>query len=128
MRCLKNKGLLQRVLWLVTRRRKFQSLSCGTHSISKSTCIFVMTITLSLLLEFGNVSSLLKLWHSFLNCSSSLMSPPHEPCVLQAIMFVSPERPFHLPIYAQKMAYVLISSEPTRVPTPRFRGDPRVLK
>jgi hypothetical protein len=56
------------------------------------------------------------------------MSPPHEPCVLQASMFVSPKRPFHLPIYAQKMAHALISSEPTRVPTPRFCGDPQVLK
>jgi hypothetical protein len=26
------------------------------------------------------------------------------------------------------MAHALISSEPTQVPTPRFCGDPRVLK
>jgi hypothetical protein len=44
------------------------------------------------------------------------------------MMFVSPERPFHLPIYAPKMAHALISSEPTQVPIPRFGGDPRVLK
>jgi hypothetical protein len=56
------------------------------------------------------------------------MNPPHEPCVLQAMIFVSPERPFHLPIYTQKMAHALISSESTQVPTPRFHGDPQVLK
>jgi hypothetical protein len=57
-----------------------------------------------------------------------LMSPPHEPCVLQASMFVIQEWPFHVPIYAQKMAHALITSKPTQVLTPRFCEDPWVLK
>jgi hypothetical protein len=43
-------------------------------------------------------------------------------------MFVSPERTFHLPMGAQIMAHALISSEPTRIPIPRFCRDPRILK
>jgi hypothetical protein len=48
--------------------------------------------------------------------------------MLQASMFVGPERSFHLPIYAQKMAHALSSSERILVPTPRFCGDPWVFK
>jgi hypothetical protein len=33
-----------------------------------------------------------------------------------------------VPIYALKRTHAMISSEPTQVPTPRFYGDPRVLK
>jgi hypothetical protein len=55
-------------------------------------------------------------------------SPPHEPYVLQASMSIIQERSFYVPIYALKMTHALISSEPTQVPTPRFCGDPRVLK
>jgi hypothetical protein len=49
-----------------------------------------------------------------------MMSPPNEPCMLQASMFVSSKRPFQFPIYAQKMAHALIPSEPTRVPLQGF--------
>jgi hypothetical protein len=40
--------------------------------VSKSTCIVVMTITSYFLLEFENVSSILKLWYSFFNYNSSV--------------------------------------------------------
>jgi hypothetical protein len=43
----------------------------GSHFVNKSTCFFVMTIASCFLLEFGNVYSILKLCHSFFNCSSS---------------------------------------------------------
>jgi hypothetical protein len=42
------------------------------YSISKSTCIFVVTIVSCFLLEFEKNSSLVKLWYSFFNCSSSV--------------------------------------------------------
>jgi hypothetical protein len=32
---------------------------------------------------------------------------------LQANIFVNQERPFHLPIYTEKMAHALISCQPT---------------
>jgi hypothetical protein len=56
------------------------------------------------------------------------MSSPHEPCLLQASIFVSPERPFHLSVSAKKMAHALLSNEFTLVPTPGFCGDPWIPK
>jgi hypothetical protein len=48
--------------------------------------------------------------------------------MLKASMSINQERPFYVPIYALKRTHAMISSEPTQVPTPRFYGDPRVLK
>jgi hypothetical protein len=53
-------------VWGLVSIRRF------SKSISKSTCIFVVTIVSCFLLEFEKNSSLVKLWYSFFNCSSSV--------------------------------------------------------
>jgi hypothetical protein len=59
-----------------------------------------MTNASCFLLEFGNVFSILKFAVLSSIVAQAMKSPPHEPCVLQASMFINQERPFYVPIYA----------------------------
>lgn len=48
--------------------------------------------------------------------------------ILSHGLLLSPEKPFHLPVYAEELAQASLITSPIIVAPSRFIGDPRVLK
>jgi hypothetical protein len=48
--------------------------------------------------------------------------------ILSHRLLLSPEKSFHLPVYAEVLAQASLITSPTIVAPSRFLGDPRVLK
>jgi hypothetical protein len=60
--------------------------------------------------------------------SSRLRSRRRRPSILHPSLFSSPEKSFHLPIYAEAMAHAFITDLATPMASPQFAGDLRVLE